>query len=71
VNDAVNALDRHEVVALLQLLQRIPQLRESTRRKDHPFGGCRQGPTMDTATLNPKETMGRGGISMLSSWCRV
>ena len=27
---------------LLQLLNRIPQLREISRRKDHPFGGCRQ-----------------------------
>ena len=50
---------------LLQLLHRIPQLRESTRRKDHPFGGCRQAPAMGTATLNPKKKMGRGEISLL------
>ena len=26
----------------LQLLHRIPQLREISLREDHPFGGCRQ-----------------------------
>ena len=52
---------------LLQLLHRNPQLREISLREDHPFGGCRQAPAMDTATLNPQGKMGRGGISMLPS----
>ena len=52
---------------LLQLHHRIPLLRESTRRQDHPFGGFRQTPAMSTATQIPKEKMGRGGISMLPS----
>ena len=52
---------------LLQLLHRNPQLREISLREDHPFGGCRQAPAMDTATLNPQGEVGRGETSMLPS----